>query len=59
MAVGPEFVKRTGVRIGERRFAENIEGTDGGSLRIGDEAVDGLLTVHVGGMLVDSAVPIL
>ena len=48
MAVEPEDYERVGMRVFEPCSAEIVEGGNGGFLRIGNDAVNGLLTVHVG-----------
>jgi len=51
VAVGPELDEGMRRGIGEGGFAELLEGLLRDYLRVGDDAVDGLLPVDVGGVL--------
>ena len=55
MVVGPAFEPEGWVGVVEGGGAQDVEGGLGGSLRVGDEVVDGLLAVDVGGMLLRAA----
>src|SRR5579863_5366490 len=48
MAILPELDEGAWVGVFKPGLAEVVEGGDGGLLRVGDEAVDGFLSVHVG-----------
>ena len=51
VVVGPELNEGAGVGVFKPCFAEGVEGGYGGLLRVGDNAVNGLLAVDVGFML--------
>src|SRR5260370_11185178 len=58
VAEGPELHEGAGVGIGEGLLAEDLERLLRGGLGVGDDAVDGLLSVDVGGVLIAAAVAI-
>src|SRR3984885_1357078 len=55
MAEGPELNERTWVRISQRHLPEQLEGLLGSRLRIGDDAMDSLLAINVGFVLMHAA----